>query len=126
MADISNPMKPFRICRIWASQVCEEFFAQGDTEKRLGVPVQAMNDREKVNRAISQIGFVEFMVSPLVFAVAKVLPPIEANAEMLVQNCKSWYDIWLKDAKMPPSEDEKKVLRERIQKLENKCLELME
>merc|ERR1712014_154521 len=66
-SDISNSTKPFRICRIWAWQVLEEFFMQGDAEKRLGVPVQALNDREKVNRAFSQVGFIEFLVSPLFF-----------------------------------------------------------
>ena len=75
VADISNSMKPFRICRIWAWQVLEEFFNQGDQEKKLGVPVQALNDRDKVNRAFSQVGFIEFLVSPLIFVVIKVRWP---------------------------------------------------
>jgi len=29
VADLSNPMKPFRICRLWAYQVQEEFFFAG-------------------------------------------------------------------------------------------------
>merc|ERR1719240_2558699 len=63
IADISNSAKPFRICRIWALQSLEELFMQGDAEKRLGVPVQALNDREHVNRSYCQIGFIEFLVS---------------------------------------------------------------
>lgn len=125
-ADISNPMKPFRVCRIWASQVFEEFFQQGDTEQRLGVPVQAMNDRGKVNRAFSQVGFIELMVSPLVFGALKILPPLEANAEMLVQNAKSWYDVWLKDTKPAPSEEDKEALFDRIEAMENRYMELLE
>lgn len=126
MSDISNPMKPFRVCRIWASQVFEEFFQQGDMEQKLGVPVQAMNDRRKVNRAFSQVGFIEFMVSPLVFGALKILPPLEATAEVLVQNAKAWYDVWLKDTKPPPSEEEKEALLGRIEMMENRYLELLE
>jgi len=120
VADISNSMKPFRICRIWAWQVLEEFFLQGDAEKRLAVPVQALNDREKVNRAFSQVGFIEFLVSPLLFVVIKVLPPTEPNAEQMLQNVKTWHQHWLSETKPPPSEAEKKALSERIAKLENR------
>merc|ERR1711972_285366 len=99
MADISNSMKPFRICRIWAWQVLEEYFLQGDQERKLGVPVQALNEREKVNRAFSQIGFIEFLVSPLLYAVIKVLPPIEDHAVMMLQNVRMWHQTWLSETK---------------------------
>merc|ERR1712217_774064 len=101
-SDISNSMKPFRICRIWAWQVLEEFFLQGDAEKRLGVPVQALNDREKVNRAFSQVGFIEFLVYPLLFAVNKVLPPTDTLLEQLLQNAKAWQQQWLTETRPPP------------------------
>jgi len=120
VADISNSMKPFRICRIWAWQVLEEFFIQGDSEKRLGVPVQALNDREKVNRAFSQVGFIEFLVSPLFFAVMKVLPPTEALAEQVVSNVRAWHQQWLSETKPPPSESEKKAFLDRVAGVEQR------
>lgn len=64
-ADVSNAFKPFPICRAWAVLVLEEFFAQGDKEKALGMTVQMLNDRNKVKRCQSQIGFLEFVVFPL-------------------------------------------------------------
>lgn len=118
MSDISNSMKPFRICRIWAWQVLEEFFLQGDAEKRLGVPVQALNDREKVNRPFSQVGFIEFLVSPLLLVVIKVLPPTEAQADQMIQNTKTWHSLWLTETKPLPSEAEKRTMADRIAKLE--------
>jgi len=120
LADISNSMKPFRICRLWAYQVLEEFFLQGDQEKKLGVPVQALNDREKVNRPFSQIGFIEFLVSPLAFAVMKVLPPTETNTEQMIQNVRSWHRDWLSGTTPPPSEPEKTALADRVQRLERR------
>lgn len=123
VADISNSMKPFRVCRLWAWQVLEEFFLQGDAEKRLGVPVQALNDREKVNRPFSQVGFIEFLVSPLVFAVIRVLPPTEGLAEQMIQNVRQWHSNWRNETKPPPSDAEQTALAERVHKLEAKYLE---
>lgn len=124
MADISNSMKPFRICRIWAWQVLEEFFLQGDAEKRLGIPVQALNDRERVNRAFSQVGFIEFLVAPLVFAVMRVLPPLEPHVGLMLQNAMNWHQTWLVETKPSPSEPERVALEERIRKLQNRFLDL--
>uniref|UniRef100_A0A7S2HBG8 PDEase domain-containing protein n=1 Tax=Alexandrium andersonii TaxID=327968 RepID=A0A7S2HBG8_9DINO len=124
VADISNSMKPFRICRLWAWQVLEEFFLQGDAEKRLGVPVQALNDREKVNRPFSQVGFIEFLVSPLVFAVIRVLPPMEGLADQMIQNVRTWHSNWRNETKPPPSDTEQTALAERVSKLEAKYLEV--
>ena len=30
LADVSNPLKPFKLCHAWAMRVLEEFFLQGD------------------------------------------------------------------------------------------------
>eukprot|EP00933_Yihiella_yeosuensis_P035875 TRINITY_DN29514_c0_g1_i1.p1 TRINITY_DN29514_c0_g1~~TRINITY_DN29514_c0_g1_i1.p1 ORF type:complete len:772 (-),score=106.12 TRINITY_DN29514_c0_g1_i1:169-2361(-) len=120
IADVSNCMKPFRICRIWAWQVLEEFFMQGDAEFRLGVPVQALNDRNKVNRSFSQVGFIEFLVSPLIFAVMKVLPPTESLAVQMLQNARTFQKNWETENKQPPSEHERKQLHDRICKVEQR------
>jgi len=123
MADISNSIKPFRICRIWAAQVLEEFFAQGDAEKKLGIPVQALNDRGKVNRAFSQVGFIEFLVSPLLFAVVEVLPPMEPHLETMMQNVLNWQQIWLTETKPPPSPQERSSFDDRVKKLQRRLLD---
>merc|ERR1712032_1505745 len=62
MADISNPLKPFEVYKLWASRVVEEFFLQGDEEKKLGIPVGMLNDRDKVSNAASEHGFINFLV----------------------------------------------------------------
>jgi len=119
-SDISNSMKPFRISRIWAWQVLEEFFVQGDAEARLGVPVQALNDRNTVNRPFSQVGFIEFLVSPLIFAAMRILPATEHLAVQMLMNARSWQKQWESEGKTPPSDNDKKLLNERIIKMENK------
>merc|ERR1719171_1438276 len=85
-ADISNPLKPYAICSAWAFRCLDEFFSQGDREKGLGIPVQMLNDRYKVNKPQSQIGFIEFVVSPLIALKIRMMPSLRHLGEELVQN----------------------------------------
>lgn len=120
-ADISNCMKPFRISRIWAWQMLEEFFTQGDVEAKLGIPLQALNDRHQVNRPFSQVGFIEYLVSPLSFAVMKVLPQTEHLAIQMLQNARSWQKQWENEkTQAQPTDAEKKALNDRLAKLEHR------
>ena len=43
----------------------DEFFAEGDDEKAMGLDVGAMNDREKVVIPKAQVGFINFITKPL-------------------------------------------------------------
>lgn len=42
-----------------------EFFQQGDRERDLQLPLGPLNDRTKIKLPASQIGFIDFIVSPL-------------------------------------------------------------
>jgi len=120
MADISNCTKPFRISRIWSWQILEEFFMQGEAEAKLGVPVQALNDRDRVNRPFSQVGFIEFLVSPLMFIAMRVLPQTEHLAVQMLQNARTWQKHWETEKNDPPSEVDRKNLDARIVKMERR------
>lgn len=65
-SDISNPFKPFSICEQWADLVVAEFFQQGDKEASLGLEISPMMDRKSSNMYNMQLGFIEFVVSPLI------------------------------------------------------------
>ena len=47
-ADMADPAKPVAISIEWAARAMDEFFAQGDLEAQLGLPVSAFMDRKKV------------------------------------------------------------------------------
>lgn len=64
MADISNPAKPFELCRLWTDLLFVEFFAQGDLEKQLNFDVSQFMDRDTTNIAKSQIGFIDALILP--------------------------------------------------------------
>ncbi|CAH0578301.1 unnamed protein product [Chrysodeixis includens] len=65
-ADISNPCRPWEISRKWSLKVCEEFFRQGDYERRLNLPVTALCDRHTTSIPKIQTGFFQFVVTPLI------------------------------------------------------------
>ena len=64
VADISNPGRPWETSKRWSELVCDEFFKQGDYERRLGLPVTPLNDR--YNTSVAKIQSGEFMVFTLI------------------------------------------------------------
>lgn len=119
-SDVSNPTKPFDICHAWAWAIVDEFFLQGDQEKKLGVTVQPLNDREKVNRPYSQVGFIEFFVAPFTFATVRLLPPLMASTDQMIKNLHSWCEEWVNTTIPVPAHEERVKLQDRITKLEAK------
>jgi len=107
LADVSNPLKTFEMNQLWADRVCDEFFDQGDAEKELGIPVGMLNDRERVNRAGAEHGFIVFLVCPLLIAVTHCFPMCIPLAVQVAGNVQDWRDVWVQKAD-PPVEDIKK------------------
>lgn len=64
-ADICNPCRPWEVSRAWSLQVSEEFYRQGDLERRLGLPVTPLCDRYISSVSKIQTGFFRFIAAPL-------------------------------------------------------------
>ncbi|CAE7777412.1 Pde1c [Symbiodinium sp. CCMP2456] len=114
-ADVSNPCKGWEVTHDWAMVCLEEFFAQGDQEKVLGIPVQFLNDRDKLNKPNSQIGFIEFMISPFFVAQIRLWPNLHEMGSNLAQNITNWQDMWEKEVN--PAEEEKSKVKGRVDKV---------
>jgi hypothetical protein len=76
-SDISNPFKPYSLCAKWADLVVEEFCLQGDEEKSMGLEISPMCDRDAINLCNMQLGFIEFVVAPLIIGES-LLPSAHA------------------------------------------------
>ena len=85
-ADISNPTKPLDIYKQWAQKVIDEFFRQGDMEKKLGLPISFGCDRNIVTLPQSQLGFIEAIVFPLFSLVNELFPGLKFTIENLKIN----------------------------------------
>lgn len=95
-ADISNPAKPQSLAVSWAKRALEEFFAQGDKEKELALPVSPMCDKETTKTADSQIGFLQFVVRPLYAFVGDIIPQVK---EDVLPIANSNLDYWQEEKK---------------------------
>ena len=58
MADISNPAKDDPMFKLWTDRCLDEFFAQGDKEREMGLAISMLCDRTTTKKPDSQIGFI--------------------------------------------------------------------
>ncbi|XP_022534990.1 high affinity cAMP-specific 3',5'-cyclic phosphodiesterase 7A isoform X2 [Astyanax mexicanus] len=64
-ADICNPCRPWHLSKLWSHKVTEEFFNQGDIERRNHLDMSILCDRNSNSVDKIQIGFMSFVVEPL-------------------------------------------------------------
>ncbi|XP_035272130.1 high affinity cAMP-specific 3',5'-cyclic phosphodiesterase 7A isoform X3 [Anguilla anguilla] len=64
-ADICNPCRPWELSKQWSEKVTEEFFHQGDIEKKHKLEVSPLCDSQMNSVGKIQIGFMTYVVEPL-------------------------------------------------------------
>ncbi|KIH64452.1 hypothetical protein ANCDUO_05238 [Ancylostoma duodenale] len=72
MADINSPTKPYGLHRQWTDRICQEFYEQGDEERKRGMPITPYMDRTDAQVAKLQDSFIAHVVSPLALAMNEV------------------------------------------------------
>lgn len=93
-ADVSNPARPWNICKKWSDLVCEEFYRQGDKETSLGLPISPNCNRATSSQPSLSIGFSDFVVKPLFVQVANMLPALADTAiKHLAINRDKWLEL---------------------------------
>ena len=97
--DMSHPTKSWELHKEWTARCMEEFFRQGDKERELGLDISPLCDRDSTQVPQSQIGFINYIVSPLFDVFSEVInyvldrkdetDPWHPNLEL---NRKGWND----------------------------------
>ncbi|XP_072555767.1 high affinity 3',5'-cyclic-AMP phosphodiesterase 7A isoform X3 [Paramormyrops kingsleyae] len=64
-ADICNPCRPWELSKQWSEKVTEEFFHQGEIEKRHSLEVSPLCDSQTNTVGSIQTGFMTYVVEPL-------------------------------------------------------------
>lgn len=98
-ADLSNPAKIEPINTIWIDLVFKEFFNQGDEERKLGLPISLLCDRNTTNIPKSQIGFINFAVKPSYDAIMQFIPEIQPYMDNIKSNLKRFENMVKEEAK---------------------------
>merc|ERR1712232_516303 len=97
-ADISATGRPRAIAEQWCDRVLQEFFAQGDRERSLGLPISPLCDRSTVVRADSQCGFMKFIVLPAFDATGTI-----CDLHSVLQSMREYYEDYAEEAKKAKS-----------------------
>jgi hypothetical protein len=90
IADISNPTKPWPLCKKWTDLLFIEFFQQGDKERELGIPISFLMDRATTNVAKAQDGFIKGLIKPAFVMLEKMLPGMALNLKYMDENVDKW------------------------------------
>ena len=89
-ADIGNPARPLRSCKMWAERVMEEFYDQGDKEREHGLPVTFDRNSEKGVPWRVQFNFINFIVAPLYVELIYWFPSMLQLGDSVVENHAHW------------------------------------
>jgi len=77
----------------WVRRLESEFFAQGDKETALGMPVSFLMDRKKPGASSTQIGFFDFVVLPLFQTLIRAAPAACPVMLSIKANYGRWRDL---------------------------------
>ncbi|KAL7750151.1 hypothetical protein RI367_004323 [Sorochytrium milnesiophthora] len=91
ISDVSNPSKTFPLYMEWCNRIFAEFYRQGDFERKNGLPVSAYMDRNAPNLPGAQVGFIEYVCTPLIESMNKYIP-----CPHIVKGLKTNYEYWYK------------------------------
>lgn len=92
-ADLGHLGMPWTWHVRWVQRIEEEFFQQGDQEKAAGMSVSFLMDRSKPGATKTQVGFFEYVVTPLFKAMVKAAPSTSPAYEGTQQNYNRWLRI---------------------------------
>ncbi|XP_031726182.1 cAMP-specific 3',5'-cyclic phosphodiesterase 7B [Anarrhichthys ocellatus] len=64
-ADVCNPCRVWELSKQWSERVCEEFYRQGDLERKFDMEISPLCNQQADSVPAIQIGFISYIVEPL-------------------------------------------------------------
>ncbi|XP_070843829.1 3',5'-cyclic-AMP phosphodiesterase 7B-like isoform X2 [Chaetodon trifascialis] len=64
-ADVCNPCRVWELSRQWSERVCEEFYRQGDLERKFDLEISPLCNQQADSVPAIQTGFISYIVEPL-------------------------------------------------------------
>ncbi|KAL5481536.1 hypothetical protein EMCRGX_G021720 [Ephydatia muelleri] len=100
-ADISNPCRQRRLCKIWAQRIANEYFAQTAEEKEHNLPIVFPDfDEQTCNIPATQIKFIDFFITELFGEWHNF-----SNIPELIAQLQDNYQYWLEQYSPPPTSE---------------------
>jgi len=101
LSDLSHVFHPPSTHVKWSIRVMHEFFGEAIAQREAGLEPPAFMDPLSVYVPQSQVDFLEFVVEPLVTALARILPSIAMLRELLIVNHELWCRVVAIDMSLP-------------------------
>uniref|UniRef100_A0A8C6PZI0 3',5'-cyclic-AMP phosphodiesterase n=1 Tax=Nothobranchius furzeri TaxID=105023 RepID=A0A8C6PZI0_NOTFU len=92
-ADVCNPCRDWELSRQWSERVCEEFYRQGDLERKLNMEISPLCDKLTDSVPAVQIGFISYIVQPLFQEWQRFTEP-SLLSQMMMSNLHKNKDRW--------------------------------
>mmetsp|Transcript_20747 Transcript_20747/g.31465 ORF Transcript_20747/g.31465 Transcript_20747/m.31465 type:complete len:161 (+) Transcript_20747:44-526(+) len=86
------PQKNSPMLELWTDRCLDEFFAQGDQERKLGLTISPNCDRNETKKPESQIGFINFVVKPSYVVLAEVIPAVGEHILPVIERNLLYWD----------------------------------
>ena len=93
LSDLAHNTKIFDISLKWVELLSEEFWLQGDIEKKKNLPVSFLCDRESTNVPKSQIGFISGFIIPSFECLTSIFPNLGFTLDNANDNLKQWQNL---------------------------------
>jgi hypothetical protein len=91
-ADISNMARPWLISKQWSDLIVQEFFAQGDEEKRLKMTISPGMDRQMCSQQSISLKFHQ-LILPFFESLVNIIPKSKTLVHYLVANRLHWEHV---------------------------------
>jgi len=104
--DLGHAAKSLEQHKQWVARITEEFYRQGDNERKHGLPISPFMDRQTANLPQSQVGFMQYLVQPMYEVFVQFLG-LERSAcwEQVLKNSAFWKEQL--DAQKKKEDDQK-------------------
>ena len=80
-ADLGHNTKKFEFSIQWVELLTNEFWLQGDKERKLNLPISFLCDRINVDIPTSQVGFIGGIILPTFGYLIKMFPSLNYTVE---------------------------------------------
>ena len=89
-ADLGHNTKKFEFSIQWVELLTNEFWLQGDKERKLNLPISFLCDRINVDIPTSQVGFIGGIILPTFGYLIKMFPSLNYTVENAKRNLSKW------------------------------------
>ena len=105
-ADLHDATKEFAVVNELKTEIADDFFKFGELFRCQGMEYNGDPSRMSIKQDTSNIGFFTYVVLPLFAAVAKVIPSVEPDVDILLSTIGKWREEITKQKKETEKEKE--------------------